>query len=108
MTYNIKELEEIMIAQGVALRAIPHVTTSVLEARHSKDYPNGEIKYLPAYKREMLVIKRFPENGGKFLIETNQDTSSTVQFRGKRYFDSIGEAIDFIVNYSALKYRACE
>lgn len=98
MTYNIKELEEIMIAQGVVLRAIPRVTISTLETSHSKDYPNGEIKYLPAYKREMLVIKRFPENGGKFLIETNQDTSSTVRFRGKRYFDSIGEAIGFILS----------
>lgn len=98
MTYNIKELEEIMIAHGVVLRAIPRVTISTLETSHSKDYPNGEIKYLPAYKREMLVIKRFPENGGKFLIETNQDTSSTVQFRRKRYFDSIGEAIDFILS----------
>lgn len=98
MTYNIKELEEIMIAHGVVLRAIPCVTTSTLEMRHSKDYPNGEIKYLPAYKREMLVIKRFPENGGKFLIEANQDTASTVRFRGKRYFDSIGEAIDFILS----------
>lgn len=48
MTYNIKELEEIMIAQGVVLRAIPRVTTSTLETSHSKDYPNGEIKYLPA------------------------------------------------------------
>lgn len=98
MTYNIKELEEIMIAQGVVLRAIPRVTISTLETSHSKDYPNGEIKYLPAYKREMLVIKRFPENGGKLLIETNQDTSYTVLFRGKRYFDSIGEAIDFILS----------
>lgn len=98
MTYNIKELEEIMIAHGAVLRAIPRVTTSTMETCHSKDYPNGVIKYLPAYKREMLVIKRFPENGGKFLIETNQDTSSTVRFHGKRHFDFIGEAIDFILS----------
>lgn len=96
--YAIKELEEIMITHGVTLRAIPRVVTSTLEARHIKEFPKGEIKYLPAFKREMLIVKSFPENGGKFLVETNQGTDSVVRFHGKEYFDSISEAIDFILS----------
>ena len=96
--YTIKALEEIMITHGVTLRAIPRVVTSTLEAQHIKEFPKDEIKYLPAFKREMLIVKSFLENGGKFLVETNQGTDSVVRFRGKKYFDSISEAIDFILS----------
>lgn len=86
---DIKDIERVLVTYGVAIRAIPARERKVLEAYHAKDFPNGRVEYLPAYKREMLVVERVPEHAGKFTFEVVGNTVSTVTFSGNRYYDSI-------------------
>lgn len=91
---DIKELEEIMVSHGVVLRAIPKKTRSIYERYHIDKYPRGTIQYLEEFKREMLVFESIPENAGKFIFECEKNTSATVHFSGKKYFDSIEQAVE--------------
>lgn len=91
---DVKTLEEIMAAHSVVLRAIPKVLVEVYETRHITTYPHGVIKYLERFKREMLVVERIPENAGKFIFELAPNTSSTVKFYAKKYYNSIEEAVN--------------
>ena len=93
---DIRELEKVMISHGVVLRAIPEKVRGIYEKRHIDTYPNGVIKYLDDYKREMLVVETIPKNAGKFILECVPHTSSMVKFSGKKYFDSIEEAVEFL------------
>lgn len=90
---DLKELEKIMIEYGVVIRAIPMTVREVYAKEHIKKYPNGEIKYLPEYKKEMLVVIRVPQSAGKFVIESAKHTMTQIQFRGIEYFDTIEDAI---------------
>jgi len=94
---DIKELEKIMVSHGVVLRALPKKTRGIYERYHIDKYPHGTIKYLEEYKREMLVIESVPKNAGKFIFECERSTSATVHFSGKKYFDSIEQAIEDLV-----------
>lgn len=94
---NIEDLEKIMVDYGVVIRAIPKVCRDIIEKRHINEYPDGKIVYLEDFKREMLIIKRIPKNAGKFLLEYNQKTSNMVKFEGKKYFDSITDAIQYLL-----------
>lgn len=91
---EIKELEDIMILNSVVLRAIPTTMRGVYETRHIDEFPDGTIEYLEEYKREMLVVHTVPKNAGKFLIECVKNTRSSVNFEGKKYFDTIEQAMD--------------
>lgn len=100
---EIKELEDIMVTHSVVLRAIPKKVVDVYEKQHIDSYPTGTIRYLERYKREMLVVESIPKNAGKFLFEQQNNTASMVQFRGKKYFDSIEEAVADLLENSVNK-----
>lgn len=91
-------LENLMINHGLAIRAIPKNTYSLYEARYIKDYPNGEIKYIEQFKREMLIVKNTIPHGGEFIVEIAQHTNSTVKFSGKQYYKSLDEIIEAFTN----------
>lgn len=65
---DLKTLEAIMVENGLIIRAIPKKIRHAFEKEHFEDYPDGEIKYLDEFKREMLVVERTPKNAGKFVI----------------------------------------
>jgi hypothetical protein len=94
---DIKKLEQIMIAHGVVLRAIPEKIVSVIEVYHKDKYPDGRIEYIERYKREMLVVEKIPIHAGKFIFECAKNTNGMIQFYGKRYFDSIDEAVNALL-----------
>ena len=100
---EIKELEDIMITHSVVLRAIPKKVVGVYEKQHIDSYPTGTIQYLERYKREMLVVESIPKNAGKFIFECQRNTSSSVHFSGKKFFDSIEEAVADLLESSAKK-----
>lgn len=91
---SIEELNEIMIENSLTLRAIPRVRYEYYEVRHAKNYPDGEIKYLDAYKREMLIIKIIPKNAGKFIIMKTPNTNATVIFYSPIFYNNIIDAIN--------------
>lgn len=90
---DIKELEEIMVSHGVALRAIPRKVTGIYEVRHQSQFPNARVEYLEDFKREMLIDERVPKNAGRFIFEAHQGTGSLVKFYANKFYDSIEEAI---------------
>lgn len=49
---DLNSLAPLMVKHGAVIRAIPESIREVFEKRHINDYPNGEVKYLPEYKRE--------------------------------------------------------
>lgn len=91
---DIKELENIMILNGVVLRALPRIMRGIYETRHIDIFPNGTIEYLEEYKREMLVVYTVPKNAGKFIFECARNTMNSVSFAGKKYYDTIEEAVN--------------
>lgn len=90
---DIKELEEIMISEGIVLRAIPSKTVGIYEKYHINEFPHGTIQYLDEYKREMLVVESIPELAGKFLLQTAKHQNCIVRFDNKELFDSIEDAM---------------
>ncbi len=94
---TVEELQQIMIEKGVVIRAIPMKIRGIYEKEKINKYPNGTIQYLPEFKREMLVCESVPQNAGKFIIEQNQGSLSTVKFCGKEYFDTIEDAVKSLV-----------
>lgn len=97
---NIQELEKIMIEHGVIIRAITPYHISVYEVRHKDKYPNAEEYYDERFKRNMIRVKTEHSNdvAGKFIIETMEDTSSTVKFYKPVFYNSIEEAIQSLKN----------
>lgn len=98
---DIKELENIMVSHGVVLRAIPKTARSIYEKYHADKYPDGIIMYLEKYKREMLIVENIPKNAGKFIFECEKHTSSIVKFNGKKFYDSIEQAIEDLVSHES-------
>lgn len=90
---DIKELEKLMILNGIVLRAVPEKEIAIYETGHKDKFPDGTIRYIDAYKREMLVVERVPEHAGTFLTECMPNTSNTVKFTEKVFFGSIEEAM---------------
>jgi len=93
---TMQELEEIMILKGIVIRAIPMMITGIYETRHASRYPNGVVKYLESYDREMLVVETVPENAGKFMITTEMNTSGVVRFFKSTFTDNIYKGRFFI------------
>jgi hypothetical protein len=89
-------LERIMIQRGLVIRAIPSKVTSVCEARHIDSFPQGTIRYMEQFKRDMLIVERVPRHAGKFIIECDQGTGALVRFSGKQYYDTIEDALDAV------------
>ena len=94
---TIKELEQIMVKYGVAIKAIPKKMISVYEKSHINEYPHGEVKYLEGYQREMLVVESEPKNAGKFVIVKNTGTSTNIWFV-KEFYNSIEEAVNALLD----------
>ena len=94
---NIQELEKIMIEYGVVLRAIPMEIRHIVEKSHIDKYSQGRIEYVDKCKREMLVFETVPKNAGKFVFEYKQGTNGMVSFSGNQFFDSIEEAIQYLL-----------
>lgn len=90
---TMKELERILIQNGASIRAIPMEELAICEVRHKDQFPDAEVVYLEEYGREMLVERKVPKMAGKFVIEPNCGTSSTILFHGKQFFDSIEDAV---------------
>lgn len=96
---TIAELEEIMVKEGLVVRAMPKTIVGIYERTESniKNMPNGKIVYLEKFKREMLVVEKTPKAGGKFFVTSAKNTNSTVCFKNET-FDSIEEAIENYLN----------
>lgn len=88
------ELQNIMMEHGLVIRAIPKIETMVMETRHIDKYPDGEIKFLEDYKREMLVVEKELSLGGKFIITQAKHQLASIQFEKKNVFNSIEKCIN--------------
>lgn len=90
---DIKELERLMVANGIVLRAIPDKIVKVYEKEDKEKFPDGTVKYIDAFRREMLVVEQVPKYAGTFVTECVQNTMSMVKFSGKVFYDSIEDAM---------------
>ena len=93
---TIQDLEAFMKEYDVTIRVIPEKVRIVVEKSHIKDYPNGKIKYLEEYKREMCVAIRIPDNAGRFIYAKTKDTNSIAMFNSKVVFDSIADLVEYV------------
>ena len=48
-------------------------------------------KFLPEYKREMLVFYTVPEHAGELLVVQCNNTMNNVSFNNGMYFKDLGE-----------------
>lgn len=94
---TIKELEKIMIEYGITIRAIPHYDRSTIDIRHKAQYPNAIEYFDPRFHRNMLRTKKENCHAGEFMVVKNTDTCEIVSFFKPKYFNSIEEAIQWIV-----------
>lgn len=90
---TISELEELMIACGGTIRAIPKDVRGVysIYAHQQGCINGGKIEYIPEYGREMYVTHTKPIHGGQFVFESVKSTRSIVDFTGKQFYNSIEE-----------------
>lgn len=95
---TLHELESLMIRNGAVIRALPKSMRIVVEKRHAEQFPNAEVKFLPEYKREMLVEERPLKHGGEFVLALVKSSSSTVIFGGKRFFKSLDDVAEYLVS----------
>lgn len=102
---NVMQMQEIMTTYGLVIRTVPNQVTSILDERHKNKFPDGKIKYLEQYGREMLIVKTIPEHAGKFLIESVNDTGRIVRFSPGKYFDSVEDAINDFMKSELRKHR---
>lgn len=90
---NLELLQQIMIENGLAIRAIPKTRRIVVELRHKEEFPDGHAQYLEEFNREMWVEERSNSHGCQFVVERNCGTKSTVEFSGKKFYSSLEELI---------------
>lgn len=95
---TIEELEKIMIKYGIVVRAIPRYEYGTIDTQHKSQYPESIEYFDPRFNRNMLRIKKENHYAGKFMIVKNIDTCAIVPFYKPKYFDSIEEAIKWIVS----------
>jgi len=97
--FDFDKLEQIMIEKGAVIRAIPNEHVEVYETSHKDKFPEGEVRYSPKFKREMLHVTVKNTFGGKFIV--SQETYQTqIISDWKRtdngeiiYYDSLFDAI---------------
>ena len=94
---TVQELENIMQKYGAVIRAIPYRTQEIYEAAYKDRFPDGEIRYLEGYDRNMLVVEKTPENSGKFMVETAKHTGSMIRF-SSGYFNSLEEVAEALTS----------
>lgn len=93
---DLKKLTQLMVKHGAVIRAIPESIRSVVEKRHAAQYPNAEVKFLPEYKREMLVSYKRPAHAGKFALTFAKHTSNDLVFTKWRFFNSLEEVAEYL------------
>lgn len=97
---DIKTLEGLLIKHGAVIRAVPFKIRSTIEKKHATGAPNETIKYLPEYKREMLIKYEYPKSGGKLLLTFAKHTGNDIVFTKWKYFNSLEEIIDYLSQLS--------
>lgn len=93
---NLKELEALMVRHGAVIRAITENERIVVEKRHTVQFPNAEVKFLPEFNRKMLVEVKPRKHGGQFVLECVKHSCATVKFSGKRFFKSLDEVAEYL------------
>ena len=94
---DILELEKIMKEKGLVIRAIPNEIKCIYDSYHISEFPEGKLEYIPQFNREMCVVMQKPKNAGKFMIESIRHTYADVKFVNEMYFDTIQDAINYII-----------
>lgn len=89
----VRELEALILRHGAIIRAVPTETKSVYEISHAAEHPGGQIKYLPEYGREMLVVWRRHAAGGQFLLKTSESAGATVKFTMHDAYGSLEDVL---------------
>ena len=92
---TIEQLEEFMVNHGLVIRTIPKEITHIYEAHYAQKYPNGTVKYMEEYKREMLLVTEVPSNAGKFVVSAALHTDSNIRFHPP-FFSSIKELVEYV------------
>ena len=89
----IELLDKFIKEKGLAIRYIPEKIRSAYDVNdHTlKSIPNGEVQYLPEYKREMLVVYTVPKHAGELLVTQCKHTMKNVDFSQGMYFKDLGE-----------------
>lgn len=105
---DISALGELMVEHGACIRAIPKVERSIVEPRHIKEHPDGKLVFLPEYNREMLVYERIPKHAGQFLLKTGLSTSARVDFNSERFYDTIEDAAEALLELHAVETASCD
>ena len=93
---TLDELGAIMAKEGLVIRAIPEIVTSIFEAneKNKELYPDGVVQFFPEYNREMLVVKRTPECAGKFIFVRCNSTGTQVFFPSQSaMYDSLHDVV---------------
>ena len=93
-TITLESLQKIMIDKGLAIRAIPMKTRTVVELRHKDQFPSGHAQYLEEFKREMWVEERDVRHGGQFVFESNCATKATIHFSGNKFYHSLEDLLE--------------
>jgi hypothetical protein len=94
---DIIELEKLMKEKGLVIRAIPHEVKNIYDSCHINDFPNAKLEYISQFGREMCVVMQSPKHAGKFMVESAMHTYMDVRFRHAEYFDTIQDAINYII-----------
>lgn len=97
---DLKILEQLMIKYGVVIRAVPEKIPFTVEKRHIDKYPDGEIKFLPEYGREMLVGYKNHKYGGKFALGFAKHTGNDLPFMKWKFFNSLEEIENYLFTLS--------
>jgi hypothetical protein len=95
---NLEELAKLMIEHGLVIRAIPYEKTSIYEAYHKDEYPDGIVCYMESFKRDMLQVTTKNSQGGKFIIEKVSGQDSIIRWgKGTVFYDTIEEAVESFI-----------
>lgn len=93
---DLENLSQLMIKHGAVIRAIPESIRNVVEKRHAAQHPNAEVKYLPEYKREMLVWYERPAYAGQFALTFARHTGNDLVFLKWSFFNSLEEIAEYL------------
>lgn len=98
---DLKNLAQLMVKHGAVIRAIPESIRIVVEKRHTAQFPNAEVKFLPEYKREMLVAHERPALAGQFALTFAKHTGTDLVFTKWRFFNSLEEVAEYLTDLEA-------
>ena len=98
---TVAELEQVMKDYNVVIRRIPDFRCETYEAKEIDKYPDGILTYIPFFDREMLLVDRKCQYGGKYLYTVCNSSGTMVLFgkyhgsiKSEQMFDSIEELVE--------------